>query len=469
MVFSSITFMFAFLPAVLLAYYISPRSIRNFILMLFSMLFYAWGEPKYILVMLISILVGYAMGLITDKYMKEDKKNIAKLAVAFSVVLNLGILFFFKYIGFFTENINRIPSIDIKVLDIELPIGISFYTFQILSYAVDVYRGKAKVQKDIINLATYITLFPQLIAGPIVRYETVAKELDDRTENMDDFGEGAKRFIIGLGKKVLIANVASEIFETLSTLPADENSVVLSWICAIAFTLRIYFDFAGYSDMAIGLGRMFGFHFLENFNYPYISKSITEFWRRWHISLSTWFRDYVYIPLGGNRVGKLKTLRNIFVVWLLTGFWHGAAWNFIIWGLYYFVLLMIEKLFLGKVLEKIPSLLSRIYALFFINLGWVIFAYDDMSKLGQALQNMFGLGGIEVINDLTIFTLISYALFFVIAFIGATPIPKKFMNWLQSKTKAYDLLEVVLLFGAMILATAFLASDAFNPFLYFRF
>ncbi|MBE5944082.1 MAG: MBOAT family protein [Lachnospiraceae bacterium] len=469
MVFSSITFLFAFLPAVLLAYYISPKAVKNLILMLFSLLFYAWGEPKYILVMLTSIIVGYTMGILTDDFKKANKIKQAKIATALSITVNLGILFFFKYIGFFTENINNVPGIDIKPLNIALPIGISFYTFQILSYAIDVYTEKAKVQKNIINLATYITLFPQLIAGPIVRYETVAEELDNRRENIDDFGEGAKRFIIGLGKKVLIANVASEIFEQLSSLPAGENSVALSWICAIAFSLRIYFDFAGYSDMAIGLGKMFGFHFLENFNYPYISKSITDFWRRWHISLSSWFRDYVYIPLGGNRGGKIKTLRNIFIVWLLTGFWHGAAWNFVIWGLYYFVLLMAEKLFLGKLLEKIPTVFSRIYALFFINLGWVIFAYDDIGKLGTALKNMFGMNGLSLCNQLTIFTLLSYGVFFVIAFIGSTPLPKKFMNYISTKTKIYDGIEVVLLLVVMMLSTAFLASDAFNPFLYFRF
>ncbi|MBP3622129.1 MAG: MBOAT family protein, partial [Lachnospiraceae bacterium] len=330
MVFSSITFLFAFLPAVLLVYYISPRIIKNLVLLLFSLLFYAWGEPKYIVIMIISILVGYVMGLLIDYAKKKEQIKKAKVLLFFDVVINLGILFYFKYIGFVTENINKISGLDIRVVEVALPIGISFYTFQILSYAIDVYTGKAKVQKNPINLGAYITLFPQLIAGPIVRYETVAEQLSTRKETVDGFGEGAKRFIIGLSKKVLIANTASEIFENLSKLSQSENSVILSWICAIAFTLRIYFDFAGYSDMAIGLGKMFGFDFLENFNYPYISKSITEFWRRWHISLSTWFRDYVYIPLGGNRTGKFKTIRNIFIVWFLTGLWHGADWNFII-------------------------------------------------------------------------------------------------------------------------------------------
>ncbi|MBQ8412378.1 MAG: MBOAT family protein [Lachnospiraceae bacterium] len=469
MVFSSITFLFAFLPAVLLAYYISPRIIKNFILLVFSLLFYAWGEPKYIVIMVISILIGYVMGILIDLAKDKGQEKKAKLLLTVDVVINIGILFYFKYIGFATENINKIPGVNINIIDIALPIGISFYTFQILSYAIDVYSGKAKVQKNIINLGAYITLFPQLIAGPIVRYETVAEQLDSRKETIDDFGEGAKRFIIGLAKKVLIANTASEIFENLSALSKEDNSVMLAWICAIAFTLRIYFDFAGYSDMAIGLGRMFGFEFLENFNYPYISKSITEFWRRWHISLSTWFRDYVYIPMGGNRGGKLKTIRNIFIVWLLTGFWHGAAWNFVIWGLYYFVLLISEKLWLGKLLERIPNIFSRIYALFFINLGWVIFAYDDFGKLGSALSNMFGFGGLKFSNELTIFTILSYGVFFLIAFVASTPIPKKLWNKLCDKVKTMEIVEVILLFGVLILSTAFLASDAFNPFLYFRF
>lgn len=469
MFFSSITFLFAFLPVILLAYYVTPKIIKNLILLIFSLFFYAWGEPKYIIIMIVSIIIGYIMGILIEKAKINNKTKLAKNYLVLDVVINVGILFYYKYIGFATENLNKIPAIDMKIIDIALPIGISFYTFQILSYAIDVYMGKAKAQRNIISLGTYITLFPQLIAGPIVRYETIAQQLEDRRESIDKFGEGAKRFIIGLAKKVLIANTASEIFENLSVLSQSENSIILSWICAIAFSLRIYFDFAGYSDMAIGLGRMFGFEFLENFNYPYISKSITEFWRRWHISLSTWFRDYVYIPMGGNRCGKAKTLRNVFVVWLLTGIWHGAAWNFLIWGLYYFVLLMAEKMWIGKVLDKTPSILSRLYALFFVNLGWVIFAYDDLGKLKTVFTNMFGFGDLKVINDLTIFTILSYGLFFLIAFIAATPVPKKIWCKMADKTKVMDILEVVFLFGALLLSTAFLASDAFNPFLYFRF
>ena len=474
MLFSSITFLFAFLPAVLLVYYISPRAVKNFVLMVFSLLFYAWGEPKYVFVMLVSIIVGYVMGLLTDYFMNKEKIKSARLMVALAVIINLGILFFFKYMGFFTENINKIPHIHIKAINLSLPLGISFYTFQILTYSVDVYRRTAKPQKNIINLATYITLFPQLIAGPIVRYETVAEQLESRKESIDGFGEGVRRFVTGLGKKVLIANMAGEIFDLLSKLPSDRNTVLLSWICSLAFTLQIYFDFSGYSNMAIGLGHMFGFKFLENFNYPYISKSLTEFWRRWHISLSTWFRDYVYIPLGGSRNGKAKTYRNLFIVWLLTGFWHGASWNFIIWGLYYFVLLVIEKLLLMKWLEKAPKFISHFYSLFFINFGWVIFAYDNFGELKKAVKNMFGLGGLSFTNGYTAYILLSYGMFLIIAFIAATPYPKELASKLirkldEKKEVISGIVEAVFLLSVMLLSTAFLASEAFNPFLYFRF
>lgn len=487
MLFSSITFLFAFLPTILLVYYISPRKLKNTVLMIFSLFFYAWGEPIYVFIMIFSIIIGYVLGLVTDRYMKAGKEKHARAAMICAVSINLLILIYFKYIGFFVENIMHIIGlklpeiiiklpfgIDFSVLSPALPLGISFYTFQILSYSVDVYRGTVKPQRNIINLAAYVTLFPQLIAGPIVRYETVCDELDNRRESIDDFGEGVKGFIVGLGKKVMIANVAGELYSTLSVLSADDNTVLLSWICSIAYTLQIYFDFSGYSDMAVGLGKMFGFHFLENFNYPYISKSITEFWRRWHISLSTWFRDYVYIPLGGNRNGKWKTIRNIFVVWLLTGFWHGAEWNFIIWGLYYFVLLMIEKNGLLKKLEKAPKLIQHIYALFFINIGWVIFSYDNMGSLKHAFANMFGMGGLPFINQRTLFYLVTYGLFLIIACVGTTPLPKKIGEAVireNGKTKAAlgTVAQLLFLFAVLLISTAFLASDAFNPFLYFRF
>lgn len=493
MLFSSITFLFAFLPLVLVCYYVSPRKIRNLILLIFSLLFYAWGEPKYILVMSVSILVGYLSGLLTEKLLRQEKRKAARAAMLLSVAVNLGILLFFKYSNFFISNINHVFGTEMKLLEIALPLGISFYTFQILSYSVDVYRGEVRAQKNLIHLAAYITLFPQLIAGPIVRYQTVAEQLTERKESFDHFGEGAKRFVTGLGKKVLLANTIGEVFSQLSVLPPDQNSVVLSWLCSFAFTFQIYFDFSGYSDMAIGLGRMFGFEFLENFNYPYISKSITEFWRRWHISLSTWFRDYVYIPLGGNRRGKLRTLFNIFLVWLLTGFWHGAAWNFIVWGLYYFLLLMIEKNGFKKILDKAPGILSRVYTLFFVNLGWVIFAYDDMKNLSQAVKNMFGFGNLAFINDTTWFYLISYGILFVLAAAGSTTLParlgKRVLSFIagvkengENKEEEAEgekgmtgrettatVIMLLFLFGVMTLSVAGLASDAFNPFLYFRF
>lgn len=483
MLFSSITFLFAFLPIVLAVYCISPRALKNAVLLIFSLIFYAWGEPRYIIVMLVSVVIGYTLGLLTDYYIGRKAVGMAKVVTVLSVVLNLGILVFFKYTGFFAENIGRLfgaditlptlslPFFELDLAEMTLPLGISFYTFQILSYSVDVYRGKVRAQRNIINLASYVALFPQLIAGPIVRYETVASELEERKQTIDDFGEGTRRFITGLGKKVMIANVAGEIYDKLSVLSAGENTVLLSWICALSFTLQIYFDFSGYSDMAIGLGRMFGFHFPENFNYPYVSKSITEFWKRWHISLSTWFRDYVYIPLGGSRLGKAKTIRNIFLVWLLTGFWHGAAWNFVIWGMYYFVLLMLEKNGLQKRLEKCPCVFRHIYALFFINLGWVIFSYDQLPALYNAVRNMFGMGGLPVSNTQTVYYILSYGLFLLIACIAATPLPKRFAGRAFEKTTATaaGLLEMLFMFFVLILSTAFLASDAFNPFLYFRF
>lgn len=483
MLFSSITFLFAFLPVVLAVYYISPRVLKNVVLLVFSLLFYAWGEPRYIIVMLISVLIGYIFGLLTAYHMRRDAPRMARAATAISVLLNLGILIFFKYAVFFAENIGRLfgldivlptlslPFLELNMAELALPLGISFYTFQILSYSVDVYRGKVSAQRNVIHLAAYVALFPQLIAGPIVRYETVVSELTVRRETPDDFGEGVRRFITGLGKKVLIANVAGEIYDSLSVLSAGENTVLLSWICALSFSLQIYFDFSGYSDMAIGLGRMFGFHFLENFNYPYVSGSITEFWKRWHISLSTWFRDYVYIPLGGSRAGKAKTVRNIFIVWLLTGFWHGAAWNFVIWGMYYFVLLLCEKNGLLKRLEKCPPAVRHMYALFFINLGWVIFSYDRLPALYHALRNLFGMGGLPVSNTRTVYWVLSYGLFLLIACVAATPLPKRLAVKILRRTKpvAAGIMETLFMLLVLTLSTAFLASDAFNPFLYFRF
>ncbi len=462
MLFSSVTFLFVFLPIVLLVYYICPRKAKNYILLIASLLFYAWGEPKYIFIMLISIFIGYISGILINLFRIKVKNGFAKLTVIISCILCILFLFFFKYFDFFITNINAVAKTEIKLLKLALPLGISFYTFQILSYTVDVYNKKVDVQKNIIDLATYITFFPQLIAGPIVRYNTVWNELENRKENFDDFGEGVRRFVIGLGKKIIIANTVGEMFNSFKVLAGDEKTVLLTWMASIAFTIQIYFDFSGYSDMAIGLGRMFGFHFMENFDYPYISKSITEFWRRWHISLSTWFKDYVYIPLGGNRRSNIITVRNMFIVWTLTGFWHGAKWNYIIWGIYYFILLVFEKNILKNFIDKIPNWLSHIYALFFINIGWVIFSHEDINELIYTLKSMFGLEGIPLCNDLTLYNLISYGIIMVISFVLATPIVSKLMN----KVKW---LELAFVFVILVLSTAYLAAEGFNPFLYFRF
>ncbi|MBP3506561.1 MAG: MBOAT family protein [Lachnospiraceae bacterium] len=479
MLFSSTTFLFVFLPVVLAVYFICPKKLRNVVLLISSLLFYAWGEPRYILVMLATILVNYILALVCASCKEKGKDKGAKAAVIGTIVFSIGMLAFFKYSNFFLTNFNgsigKLAGISLPLLKVALPLGISFYTFQTLSYTIDVYRGEVKPQKNILNLATYVCLFPQLIAGPIVRYQTVAKELEERQESVSQFGEGVRRFVVGLGKKVLLANTAGSVFDAIGGMGDSQVSVALYWLASVAFTFQIYFDFSGYSDMAIGLGKMFGFTFLENFNYPYISKSITEFWRRWHISLSTWFKDYIYIPLGGNRKGKVRTYLNLFLVWLLTGFWHGAAWNFILWGLYFFVLLMIEKAGLKKLLEKAPSFISHCYALFFINFSWVIFSYDSMDTLGMVCKRMFGFGGIPFWNSTSTYYLLSYLAIFLIMAIAATPFPKKCVAWIgerlpeRGKTVLGIVAECAGLLVVLFLATSCLASDAFNPFLYFRF
>lgn len=474
MLFSSITFLFMFLPATLLLYYISPVKIKNIVLLICSLLFYAWGEPRYVLVMLVMVCVGYGMGRLTDIQRKKQNKTGARVVLVCTIIIDIGVLFFFKYMGFFASSVRTLSGINLKLTEFSLPLGISFYTFQLLSYNIDVYRGTIEVQKNIRKLFTYITLFPQLVAGPIVRYDVVCSQLDRRTVDMESFGEGSKRFIIGLAKKVLLANMAGEIHEMISKTADAQNTILLMWICSFAFTVQIYFDFSGYSDMAIGLGRMFGFTFPENFDYPYISKSITEFWRRWHITLSSWFRDYIYIPLGGNRGSVLKTLRNLFVVWLLTGLWHGAAWNFVLWGLYYFVLLVLEKFILGTCLNKVPKIISHIYTLFFVNLGWVLFSYESLSELKHVLLSMFGGGGLIFCNDYTFYIIRSYACFFGIALIASTPLMKKLFSNAgettgKSKSKVRDFIVAAWMFFLLVVSTAALASASFNPFLYFRF
>ena len=376
----------------------------------------------------------------------------------------------FKYSDFTINNINQIFGSKIPLLKLALPIGISFYTFQIISYVVDVYRGKVKAQKSFLKLATYVSLFPQLIAGPIVRYETIEKELDSRTSNFENFAYGVRRFVIGLGKKVLIANMLGELCDVFST--TNEKSILFYWIFAISYSLQIYFDFSAYSDMAIGLGRMFGFHFLENFNYPYISKSITEFWRRWHMSLSSWFRDYVYIPLGGNRKGTIILVRNIFIVWALTGIWHGANWTFVIWGLMFGIMLIIEKLFLTKHLEKMPSILQRIYVLFTVMISFIIFNANSIGEAWNNIIGLFGANGESLINASTVYYLKSYLVVLVIAIIGSTPLLKNIIEKLKTKTNAnkiINLLEPIAMASILIIVTAYLVDNSYNPFLYFRF
>ena len=463
MVFSSLTFIFYFLPIVLGIYFLVPFKFKNLVLFIASMLFYFFGEPKYAILMIISIASTYIHGILMEKYEKHAKKFMIS-----SIVISIGLLMFFKYTDFFILNINSIFNVDIGLLKLALPIGISFYTFQMISYIIDVYRKEAKAQKSFLKLATYVALFPQLVAGPIVRYTTIEQELNNRTHSFEEFSNGVRRFVIGLSKKILIANVLGDCINKFGL--SDEKSVLFYWIYAIATTLQIYFDFSGYSDMAIGLGKMFGFKFPENFNYPYIAKSVTDFWRRWHMTLSSCFRDYVYIPLGGNRVSKLKWFRNILVVWFLTGFWHGAAWNFIIWGLLYGILLIIEKVGLLKILEKIPSFISRIYLLLVVMIGFVIFSGESMSQILQNLGGLIGIGNIPLITNESIFYLKNYASIFIIGFIAATPVVKNLSIKLKEKApKIINIFEPIILVSLLVLCVSFLVDGSFNPFLYFRF
>lgn len=472
MLFSSTIFLFAFLPLVLITYYIVPRKLRCLVLFVFSLVFYAWGEPVYIGLMIASTIVAYITGIFADKNRKEGQsKAVPLISLLAAIVWNIGLLLFFKYTDFFIGAANGIFGTDIKLLGLALPIGISFYSFQTLSYVIDVYRGEVASQKNFLYLATYVALFPQLIAGPIVRYKDIADQLSNRRETIDNFSDGVRRFCIGLGKKVILANNIGALFDTISGSAQSEMSVAASWLGIIAYTFQIYFDFSGYSDMAIGLGKMFGFDFLENFNYPYISDSITEFWRRWHMSLSSWFRDYVYIPLGGNRKGKLRQCVNIMIVWFLTGFWHGANWNFMLWGVYFGVILLCEKLFMLKLIDKAPRFVRHVYALLLIVIGWGIFAYEDTSALVQNFRNMFGLNGLPLINHQTVFWLAQNAVLIVVLCIASTPVFKKAMGQLQLNVpKFYSCVCVPVACAAVLaVSVAYLAGNSFNPFLYFRF
>ncbi len=467
MVFSSLLFLFRFLPVVLIGYFILPRKYRNLFLLLFSLFFYAWGEPTYVALMLFSIFVNYLGGIFVDKSLKKENKKSAKIFLIISMIIDIGLLGVFKYTGFFLDNLNALAKTDFAV-SILLPIGISFYTFQMMSYVIDVYRGDTAVQKNIISFGCYVSLFPQLIAGPIVQYKTVAEQLEIRRETPDAFASGVKRFTAGLAKKVLIANQVGALWDTVSASDLSAIPALTAWLGILAFTFQIYFDFSGYSDMAIGLGKMFGFEFLENFNYPYISKSITEFWRRWHISLGTWFRDYVYIPLGGNRHGLIKQIRNIAVVWLLTGIWHGASWNFAIWGAYFGVILILEKLFLLKILDKIPAFFSHLYSALLFVYGWVIFALEDAGDILLFTKALFGKSGGA--DRESIYLLLSFGLLLVIAALFSTPLPKKLFDGLEKRLPKVGIILTLLgIFAVFVLSTAYITASSYNPFLYFRF
>ncbi len=456
MVFSSLVFLFFFLPIVIILYYLSPRSIRLAILFLASLIFYSWGEPVYIYLIIFSTILDYTMGMLIHKF--SHNQSFRKLFLIISITVNLALLGFFKYSDFFINSINSIFNTDFGLLHLPLPIGISFYTFQTLSYTIDVFRNKINVQKNIISFGAYVALFPQLIAGPIVTYESIESDINNKNrENMELFNNGVSRFIEGLSKKVIIANNMGYLFETLRQIEFSRMSTLTSWLCILAYFFQIYFDFSGYSDMAIGLGKMFGFKFNENFNYPYISKSITEFWRRWHISLGNWFKQYVYIPLGGNKKHKYV---NIFIVWFLTGFWHGANWNFIIWGLYFFVIIMIEKMFLLKILNK-SKIFSRIYLVFLLLIGWCIFVFDDMNYMISFFKKMFSIN--NFIDSTFIYYSSTFLLYFIISILFSTPL----MSKLKSKVPGYISNSFLIL--CLIVSIAFIVSSSFNPFLYFRF
>ncbi len=466
MVFSSLVFIFVYLVAVLAIYYITPLKVRNVFLLIINLIFYGWGEPIYVFLMLLSITVSYIFGLLVAKY-REDEKRARRYLTA-SVVIHLSLLFFFKYFDFLISNLALIPIFSgLKPIGLALPIGISFYTFQSMSYVIDVYRRDTEAQPNFAAFGTYVSLYPQLIAGPIVRYKDVADQMITREHSVAKFSSGVQRFVIGLCKKVLLANSIGKLWDVYAVAGAGELSVFGAWLGTIAFTFQIYFDFAGYSDMAIGLGRMLGFEFLENFNYPYISRSITEFWRRWHISLGTWFREYVYIPLGGNRCSKARNFLNIFIVWMLTGIWHGAAWNFLLWGIYYALLLMLEKLVLLKWLKKAPPLLTHIYTMFLVVVGWAIFANEGLGQCGSYLATMFFCGGGPVFLPSDAYYLANYAVVLILCAVASVPTASTLMKKLPEAVRTVA--APVLIAAGLLLCTAYLVDATYNPFLYFRF
>ena len=468
MLFSSIVFLFTFLPAVVILYYLLPVRFRNVILLLASLLFYAWGEPVYLFLMLLSILFNYFSGLDIARNLQD--KRAAKRSLVFNLIINLAVLGFFKYEGFVLDTLNGILPVHISYHALPLPIGISFYTFQILSYIIDVYRGNVKVQTNLPNFALYVTMFPQLIAGPIVQYADVDEQLASREVSRTKFGEGSMYFIRGLAKKVLLANTSGMIFTEVSGLAKGNIAVMTAWLGAFAYMFQIYFDFSGYSDMAIGLGKMFGFEFNMNFNYPYVSKSITEFWRRWHISLSSWFRDYVYIPLGGNRVSKIKHIRNLLIVWFLTGLWHGAAWNFVAWGLYYGVILIIEKYLLSPVLDRLPDVVRHIYSIVLVVIGWVLFFSSSFGQAADYIRVMFGAGAHGFADRESMYLLTSNLILWLILIFGSTPLVHfRYEHMLRSKKWNTTIINSVVYAALFIVCIAYLVTETYNPFLYFRF
>lgn len=468
MLFSSIVFLFTFLPVVLILYYLLPVRFRNVILLLASLVFYAWGEPVYLFLMLLSILFNYFSGLDIARNLQD--KRAAKRSLVFNLIINLAVLGFFKYEGFVLDTLNGILPVHISYHALPLPIGISFYTFQILSYIIDVYRGNVKVQTNLPNFALYVTMFPQLIAGPIVQYADVDEQLASRETSRTKFGEGSMYFIRGLAKKVLLANTSGMIFTEVSGLAKGNIAVMTAWLGAFAYMFQIYFDFSGYSDMAIGLGKMFGFEFNMNFNYPYLAKSITEFWRRWHISLSSWFRDYVYIPLGGNRVSKIKHIRNLLIVWFLTGLWHGAAWNFVAWGLYYGVILIIEKYLLSPVLDRLPDVVRHIYSIVLVVIGWVLFFSSSFGQAADYIRVMFGAGAHGFADRESMYLLTSNLILWLILIFGSTPLVHfRYEHMLRSKKWNTTIINSVVYAALFIVCIAYLVTETYNPFLYFRF
>ena len=466
MVFSSPFFMFFYLPVVLFAYYISPLKWRNLVLLVFNLIFYGWGEPIYITIMFASIAIDYSHGLLVEKALANGNDRKARYFVGQSVVFNLALLFFFKYWDFVAVSLASIGLDFMPQFGLSLPIGISFYTFQTMSYTIDVYRGDAKAQKSIVSFGTFVTLFPQLIAGPIIKYKDLDDQINQRSHTFERFASGIQIFVVGLCKKVLLANNLGQLWDAYLSVSPETLTMGGAWLGIVAFSLQLYFDFSGYSDMAIGLGRMLGFEFLPNFNYPYISKSATEFWRRWHISLGSWFREYVYIPLGGNRVSKGRLFFNLMVVWGLTGFWHGASWNFLFWGLYFGILLILEKSFLLKFLDKLPVFLRHIYALVLVVISWAIFAVEDLTHLGGYLKAMFGMGA--GLTDPTVgYYAAGYGIVLLVACVAATPLGKNL--WHKLPEKARMVLLPLLLVGGLVLSSAYLVDATYNPFLYFRF